>query len=73
MTASDAPSPVPAATAEQLLRLAGLPPPDATTIALVAVGAGNALAAIRAAGTAGFDAAPDAFVAELERLAADRD
>ena len=73
MTASDAPSPVPAATAEQLLRLAGLPPPDAATIALVAVGAGNALAAIRAAGIAGFDAAPDAFVAELERLAADRD
>jgi hypothetical protein len=61
-----------ATTVEELLRVAGVVPPDAATVERIAVGANNALAAVRAAGGhAGFDDAPDAFVAELARLAAD--
>jgi len=74
--ALDRPEPprtVPPATVEALLRLAGLPPPDPATLARIAVGAANAFAALSAAGQPGFDDAPDAFVAELARLAADED
>jgi hypothetical protein len=73
LTAPEPPRPVPPATVDALLRLAGLPPPDLATIARVAVGAANALAAVAAAGQPGFDDAPDAFVTELARLAADGD
>ena len=69
----DAPEPLPAATVDQLMRLAGLPPADADTLARVAVGSAKALATVEAAGGAGFDDAPDAFLVELDRLAADDD
>ncbi len=73
MNGPETPPPVPPATVEALLRLAGLPPPDPETIARIAVGAANALAAIGAGGQPGFDDAPDGFVAELARLAVDGD
>ena len=73
MNGPESPRPVPTATVDALLRLAGLPPPDPATVARVAVGAANALAAIATGGPPGFDDAPDGFVAELERLAADGD
>jgi hypothetical protein len=67
------PHPFPPATVDALLRLGGLPPPDPATVARIAVGAANALAAVGAAGQPGFDDAPDTFVAELARLATDGD
>ena len=73
MNGPESPHPVPPATVDALLRLAGLPPPDPATVARVAVGAAHALAAVGAAGPPGFDEAPDGFVAELDRLAADGD
>lgn len=62
--------PVPPATVETLLALAGVPAPDAGTITRVATGAGQAFAAV-AEGASGldFDDPPDGFLAELERLA----
>lgn len=54
-----------------LARLAGYPPFDAATLARLATGAGDAVAAVRASATASlFDVEPADFQAELERLAA---
>jgi hypothetical protein len=74
--ALDRPEPpraIPPETVDALLRLAGLPPPDPATLARISVGAANAFAALSGAGQPGFDDAPDGFVAELARLAADAD
>jgi len=70
----DPPPAVTAALVDTLLSLAGLPAQDAPTLARIASGAGQAFDAVRA-GRAGvdFDQAPDLFLAELDRLADDRD
>jgi hypothetical protein len=66
--------PVPPATVETLLALAGVPAPDAGTLARIATGAGQAFAAVaNGASDLGFDDTPDGFLAELERLADERD
>ncbi len=71
MTALDAAPALQPATVVLLMRLAGLPSPSVGTAAHIATGAGQAFAAVQRAGPARFDEAPDAFVAELERLAVD--
>lgn len=71
---AEVPPPLGADTVEALVRLAGLAPLDAATLARIAVGAANAVAAVRAC-TSGslFGTEPGAFLAELERLAGETD
>ena len=70
MTDRSSPAPLEPATVEALARLAGLAPLDTDTLARIAVGAANAVAAVRGAATGSlFDTEPGAFLAELERLA----
>jgi len=59
-----------AATVAALAHLLGYPPLDAETLARIAAGASNAVAAVRESATVPlFDAEPGNFLAELERLA----
>ncbi len=70
MTAADEGLALDPAIVAALARLAGYPPPDAATLARIAAGADDAIAAVRAGETVTlFDDEPAHFLAELERLA----
>ena len=57
-------------TVDALARLVGFPGFDPDTLARIAVGASNAVAAVRASVEVSlFDAEPGAYLAELDRLA----
>jgi hypothetical protein len=59
-----------AGTVAALARLVGYPPFEPETLARIAAGASNVVAAVRASVTGPlFDAEPGAFLAELERQA----
>jgi hypothetical protein len=70
MSAPEPPPTLDAATVRVLARLAGYPPLSPETATRIAVGATNAVRAVAATVDRSlFDAAPESYLAELERLA----
>jgi hypothetical protein len=62
--------PLQAASVEDLLRIQGFPPVEATVIARIAVGGANAVEAVVTARRGSiFDTDPGTYLSELDRLA----